>query len=336
MWYSALEIGPVPGLSSIPKSTDREGETPSKSSGKTLGKSFTVDTVYAYDMSSYYYVFVFYPILKRGYMPKIMSSKSTTKEGLVSLQYPTLSRTNYSAWAMKMKVYLRAQGVWDAIESTESLDSLDERNDQMALAAIYQAIPEEMLFLLAEKETAKEAWQMLKTIHVGAERVKEAKFQTLKFEFEIMNMKESETIDDCVARLTEVINKIRTFGDKFEEANLVKKFLHSVPPKFLHIASAIEQFADLKVMTMEEVIGRLKAYEERIGGNKENVEHVLLTQGEWKAKERSDNGGHSRGRGCSGRWRGRGHGRGNDSFHQEKKADKSKIDEKGGSLGIRL
>ncbi|XP_023520946.1 uncharacterized protein LOC111784490 [Cucurbita pepo subsp. pepo] len=221
---------------------------------------------------------------------------------------------------MKMKVYLRAQGVWDAIESTEPLDSLDERKDQMTLAAIYQAIPEEMLFLLAEKEAAKEAWKTLKTIHVSAERVKEAKIQTLKIEFEIMKMKESETIDDYAARLIEVVNKIRTFGDKFEEAYLVKKFIRSVPSKFLHIVSAIEKFADLKVMTMEEVIG-----EERIGGNKENAEHVLLTQGEWKEKKRSDNGGHSRGRGRSGRWRGRGHGRGNDSFHQEKKADKSKV-----------
>ena len=123
-----------------------------------------------------------------------------------------------------------------------------------------------------------------------------------------MNMKESETIDDYAARLIEVVNKIRTFGDKFEEAYLVKNFLRSVPSKFLHITSAIEQFADLKVMIMEEVISRLKAYEERIGGNKKNAEHVLLTQGEWKAKERSDNGGHSRGRGHSGRWRGRGHG----------------------------
>ena len=105
----------------------------------------------------------------------------------------------------------------------------------------------------------------------------------------------------------------------------MKKFLRLVPPKFLHIASSIEQFADLKVITMEEVIGRLKAYEKRIGGNKENAEHVLLTQEEWKAKERSDNGGHSGGRGRSGRWRGRGHGRGNDSFHHEKKADKSKV-----------
>ena len=99
-----------------------------------------------------------------------------------------------------------------------------------------------------------------------------------------MNMKKSETIDDYVARLTEVVNKICTFRDKFEEAYLVKKFLRSVPPKFLHIASAIEQFADLKVMTMEEVIGRLKAYEERIGGNKENTEYVLLTQENGKQK----------------------------------------------------
>ncbi|XP_022930203.1 uncharacterized protein LOC111436721 [Cucurbita moschata] len=208
----------------------------------------------------------------------------------------------------------------------------------MVLAAIYQAILEEMLFLLAEKETGKEVWQTLKTIHVGAERVKEAKIQTLKIEFEIMNMKESETTDDYAARLTGVVNKIRTFGDKFEEAYLVKKFLRSVPSKFLHITSTIEQFADLKVITMEEVIGRLKAYEERIGGNKKNAEIVLLTQGEWKAKEskgkgesstfekkRSDNGVHSRGRGRSDRWRGRGHGRGNDSLYQEKKGDKSKV-----------
>ena len=48
----------------------------------------------------------------------------------------------------------------------------------------------------------------------------------------------------------------------------MKKFLRSVPSKFLHIASAIEQFVNLNVMTMEEVIGRLKAYEDRIGATK--------------------------------------------------------------------
>lgn len=36
------------------------------------------------------------------------------------------------------------------------MEEVDTRWDQMALAAIYQGILEEMLFLLAEKETTKE------------------------------------------------------------------------------------------------------------------------------------------------------------------------------------
>jgi hypothetical protein len=60
-----------------------------------------------------------------------------------------------------------------------------------------------------------------------------------------------------------ITNEISLLGEKFEEANAVRKFLRAVPSKFLEIAS-IEQFRDLKTMTMEEVNGRLKAHEERL------------------------------------------------------------------------
>lgn len=39
--------------------------------------------------------------------------------------------------------------------------------------------------------------------------------------------------------------------------------------KFLQIASAIEQFGDLEKMSVEEVVGSLKAHEERIRGQNE-------------------------------------------------------------------
>jgi hypothetical protein len=32
-------------------------------------------------------------------------------------QYPTLTRTNYSGWALVVKVQLQAQGMWDAVPS---------------------------------------------------------------------------------------------------------------------------------------------------------------------------------------------------------------------------
>ncbi|XP_020249218.1 uncharacterized protein LOC109826605 [Asparagus officinalis] len=267
--------------------------------------------------------------------------KTTGREGTVSLQYPLLTKSNYSAWAINMKVYMRAQGVWDAIEPTDLNDEVETRKDQMALAAIYQAISEETLLVLAEKETAKEAWEMLKTMHMGAERVKEAKIQTLRNEFEGLRMHEVETVDDFGAKLTTIVNKIRALGDKIDEAYVVKKLLRAVPPKFLQIASTIEQFGNLNTMAVEEVIGSLKTHDERLRGYGDNEEeHVLLTSAKWKGKQvkgegesssnsykgRGTSSGRGHGRGC-GRGRGRGHsegGRWNESNHRERKFDKSK------------
>ena len=79
--------------------------------------------------------------------------KASTREGSISLPYPMLTRSNYTTWAVNMKVFMRAQGVWNAIVDEE----VNERQDQMVLVAIFLVAPEDMLLLLAEKETAKEA-----------------------------------------------------------------------------------------------------------------------------------------------------------------------------------
>lgn len=94
------------------------------------------------------------------------------KEGHITLHYPMLSRTNYVAWAIKMKVFMQAQGVWDAIEPRTANTMVEVKKDKMALAAIYQGIPEDMLLSLAEKQTAKESWDALKARFLGADRVK--------------------------------------------------------------------------------------------------------------------------------------------------------------------
>ena len=49
---------------------------------------------------------------------------------------------------------------------------------------------------------------------------------------------------------------------------------------FLEISSAIEQFGNLKTMTIDEVIGRLKAHEERLEGSSDEKDDgkLLLTR----------------------------------------------------------
>lgn len=126
------------------------------------------------------------------------------------------------------------------------------------MAAIYQSIPEDIVLSLVEKQTAKETWDTLKTIYMGVYRVKTATVQTLKAEFGILTMKETETMDDFSAKITNIVSNIRALGDKVEEADMVKKLLRAVPSKFVQNASTIEQFADMETMTIEEVIGRLK------------------------------------------------------------------------------
>nr|GFA20058.1 hypothetical protein [Tanacetum cinerariifolium] len=123
-------------------------------------------------------------------------SDKNEKENPISLHYLMLTRSNYAAWAIKMRVFMQAQGVWEDIEPRTRNMAIDVKKDKLALAAIYQGIPEDLLLSLVEKQTAKDAWEMLKTMYMGAERVKTAKVQTLKAEFETLSMKDTKIIDD--------------------------------------------------------------------------------------------------------------------------------------------
>ena len=115
--------------------------------------------------------------------------------------------------------------MWDAIEH----GNIEERKDRMTLAAIYQKIPEDILLMLAEKDSTKAAWETLQTMHVGVERVKEANVKTLKSEFEAIYMKDGELIEDFAMKLTTIVNGIRSLGNMVDEISFVKKFLLAVP-----------------------------------------------------------------------------------------------------------
>ncbi|WOH07679.1 hypothetical protein DCAR_0727112 [Daucus carota subsp. sativus] len=47
--------------------------------------------------------------------------------------------------------------------------------DKKALAVIYQGVPGDILLSIAEKKTSKEAWNAVKTMSLGADKVKVAK-----------------------------------------------------------------------------------------------------------------------------------------------------------------
>ncbi|XP_031745069.1 uncharacterized protein LOC116405247 [Cucumis sativus] len=146
-----------------------------------------------------------------------------------------------------------------------------------------------------------------------------ARVQTLKREFNVLRMKETEMIDEFAGKISGLASKFTTLGVALKDSSLVKKLLDSVPDKYLPIVAGIEQFQDLETMPFEEAIGRMKAYEERTTRLRENNNNtdgqLLLTHAEWKARQKGhsgDNSSMTKGREFGGtdrgRWRGRGRG----------------------------
>lgn len=108
---------------------------------------------------------------------------------------------------------------------------------------------------------------------MGAERVKEARLQTLMVDFDRLKMKDSETIDEFAGKLSEISSKSAALGTNIEESKLVKKFLKSLPRrKYIHMVASLEQVLDLNTISFEDIVGRLKAYEERVHEEEEDQE----------------------------------------------------------------
>ncbi|GKB64004.1 zinc finger, CCHC-type containing protein [Tanacetum coccineum] len=216
------------------------------------------------------------------------SKKEVSTTSTPQFQCPMLKPSNYSLWAIRMQIILEANGLWEMIEPLKTTQA-DNKKDKTAIAFLYQALPEEQLLQITKHKTAKNIWDALKTRHIGEQRVQQARLQTLKSDFEMLHMKEDETIDTFTGKLTTLVNKAASLGHTIEDQTLVRKLLNVVPDRYLQIVASIEQYSDLSEMTMEEAIGRLKTYEERIkykkGKQVDNQGRIVVHTGQRNAKE---------------------------------------------------
>ncbi|GKC87246.1 transcription elongation factor SPT6 [Tanacetum coccineum] len=140
--------------------------------------------------------------------------------------------------------------------------------------------------------------EAIKTRNLGADCVKEARLQTLITEFENLKMLDNGTIDEYAAKLSGIASKLATLGEVMSEYKLVKKFLSSLPRRFVHIMAALEQVLDLKTTGFEDVVGRLTAYEERV--KEEDIandaqENFLYARTEYSNGNNDSSGGRGRG-----------------------------------------
>jgi hypothetical protein len=240
--------------------------------------------------------------------------------------FPVLTKTNYSDWALLMRVKLKAWGLWVAIDKGD----VDSQEDMMALDALVLMVPPEILATMADKKMAKEAWDAITTMRVGDDRVKRAAAQQLHSQFDHAPFGESESVEDFVLRLKGMVATLATLGEIVPDNVVVGKILRCVLQRLKQIVLTIVTLLDVRFLTVVNLPGRLKVAEEEFEESLATLQQdskLYLTEEEWdvcrvRRESEEQNSGASSGsssNGCRGggdRGCGRGHGCGHGSGYR--------------------
>jgi hypothetical protein len=121
-------------------------------------------------------------------------------------------------------------------------------------------------------KTAKEIWDVLKTAHEGDELTKITKRETIEGELGRFVLNHGEEPQAMYNRLKTLVNQVRNLGStKWDDHEMVKVILRS--PVFVILqVQLIRGDPRYKLMSPDEVIGKLVSFELMIKGSKQIVE----------------------------------------------------------------
>ena len=143
-----------------------------------------------------------------------------------------------------MRVFLLSLdlNLWHIVENRFEMSSLpmNQWNDlekktfslnTKAMNVLFCALDKNEFNRVSLCETTFDIWRTLEITHEGTSRVKDSKVNILLHDFELFQMKPSETIGDMYTRFTDVVNGLRALGKCFSDFELVNKILHSLSKK---------------------------------------------------------------------------------------------------------
>ena len=192
-----------------------------------------------------------------------------------------------------MKTIFRSLGLWefvsigfDNLESTEHLSAAqkntlkeNQEKDADVLSKIQSRISDSIFPRIMRASVSKEAWDILQQEFQGNDKVRAVKLQSLRRDFENIKMKENESMNEFYSRFIELVNQMKSCGDDIPDKKQVEKILKSFPDKFIPIIYVIKETKDLSTLSIQNLMGSLKSYEQRVKGTSESsVEGVFQSK----------------------------------------------------------
>ncbi|XP_019451809.1 PREDICTED: uncharacterized protein LOC109353904 [Lupinus angustifolius] len=175
-----------------------------------------------------------------------------------------------------MKAIMRFQELEEIVE--EGYPEIDEasteqqriaykenrKRDCKAMCLIHQCVDEGHFEKIAAARSSHEAWQILHKSNKGAEQLKKVRLQTMRRQYELMEMEMSEIIAQFFNRVISLTNQMKACGEVIKDQTIIEKVLRTLTPNFDHIVVAIEESKNLAELKIEELQGSLEAHEQRL------------------------------------------------------------------------
>ncbi|XP_044505674.1 uncharacterized protein LOC123225641 [Mangifera indica] len=235
----------------------------------------------------------------------------TTESGFVQ---PVISKFDghYDHWCMLTENFMQSKEYWNIIEdeilvavegvqlSEAQKKAIDDARlkDMKAKNYLFQAIDRSILETVLNKDTTKSIWDSLKKKHQGTTRVQRAQRQALQKEFEMLSMKEGESVNEYFACTLTIVNQLRVTKAKMDDVVVIKKILRSMSSKFVYVVCSIEESNDLDVFTIDELQSSLLVHEQRMKSHVVEEQTLKVTFGKsLGGKGRVRDGMRGRGRG---------------------------------------
>ncbi|GKC38781.1 hypothetical protein Tco_1051165, partial [Tanacetum coccineum] len=102
----------------------------------------------------------------------------------------------------------------------------------------------------------------LPPLPIGNSQVKDNKIDLLVQQYEQFVISEDESIDSAFARFNTIITSLKALDEGYSNKNYVRKFLRALHPKWRAKVTTIEESKDLTSLSLDELIGNLKAKKE--------------------------------------------------------------------------
>ncbi|XP_019441169.1 PREDICTED: uncharacterized protein LOC109346174 [Lupinus angustifolius] len=189
---------------------------------------------------------------------------------------PILDGKNWSRWNIQMKVIMGFQEIEEIVE--EGYPEIDEastelqriaykenmKRDCKAMCLIHQCVDEAHFEKVAAARSSHEAWQILQKSNKGAEQLKKVRLQTMRRQYELMEMEMSKRIAQFFNKIISLMNQMKACGEVINDQTIIEKVLRTLTPNFDHIVVAIEESKNLAELKIEELQGSLEAHEQRL------------------------------------------------------------------------